>query len=184
MQNVLLSSLIDHVRFIPLASEPPEAIINDRFGIKVIISENYIYVVQTEPINMVHVFSYPNGKFIHRHHRISRGPGEYTYIGDVDVYHDTLYILSLNSIFAYTFDGKYIDEYNIGMRANNFRVIDQNIFLLIGLILSSEVSLAAPMTLSHTTLKNHISTIYSLQSVRLCCIWLRTDFQKDILFLP
>ena len=139
-QNILLSSIVEHIRFIPLASEPPEAIVNDRFGVKVMISENYICVVQTDPGNMVHIFSYPDGKFIHRHNRIGRGPGEYTYISDVDVYKDTLYILSFNTILAYTLDGKFIAEYNIGMRAIRFRVIDQNSFLLISHILSSEVA--------------------------------------------
>ena len=133
IKNIRLSSIIENYRFIPLESEPVEALINDRYGMKTIISDNFIYIVPTgiPSSDKIYVFSYPEGKFMYCHNKAGRGPGEYITISDFDVYGNIIYILNLDKILSYTYDGKFIRQFDLGIRSSNFRVIDENTFFII-----------------------------------------------------
>ena len=133
VQNIRLSSIIGDYRFIPLDSEPVEALINDKFGMKIIISDRFIYIVPTNisSNDKIYVFSYPEGKFICCHNKTGRGPGEYITISDYDVFNNIIYVLNMDQILSYTYDGKFIKQYDIGIRSSNFRVIDENTFFIV-----------------------------------------------------
>ncbi|MDR2585249.1 MAG: 6-bladed beta-propeller [Prevotellaceae bacterium] len=132
--NISLSSIIDHCELIALRSDRPDAVINDQFGLKLLVTDLYIYVLPAAPNNKkIHVFSNPDGNFIYCLDKIGRGPGEYLSITDFDVYKDSIYVLNLNTIITYTQSGNFIKEYKVGIRASNFKVIDENTFLIVAM---------------------------------------------------
>ena len=132
-KNIRLSSVIDYYRFIPLESEPVEALIDNKRRLKTIISDKFIYIVPEgiPSTEKIYVFSYPEGKFMYCHNKTGRGPGEYNAIFDYDVYNNIIYVLDINKILSYTHDGKFIRQVDIGVRPSNFRVIDENTFVVV-----------------------------------------------------
>jgi hypothetical protein len=69
---------------------------------------NNRFYIQDREQKVIFIFD-ENGKYINKINRLGRGPGEYIYINDFDIYNDYIYILSVPKILRYDLNGKYID---------------------------------------------------------------------------
>ncbi|MCH7413533.1 6-bladed beta-propeller [Belliella sp. R4-6] len=107
---------------------------------KLIISENFIFVLDLTGLNHVYVFDL-NGKFISRLGEIGDGPDEYRRLGDFDVTSDGQVILldrQRKRLFVYSTDWALLEVKKFEFRADSFVALKNG--FLFGLVIESEFS--------------------------------------------
>lgn len=105
---------------------------------KLIISDNFIFVLDLTGSNHVYVFDL-NGKFISRLGNIGDGPNEYRRLGDFDVTDDGKVVLldrQRKRLFVYSTVGALLEIKKFDFRADSFVALGDG--FLFGLVVESE----------------------------------------------
>ena len=127
-KEVKLSSLVDSVSYIPL--ETKNDLLIGQLA-KLVVSDDYIYIL--DEFSSVFCFN-RQGKFIRKIGNKGVGPGEYTDIDDIDVYHQHVYLFDggLHKLFIYNADGSLKQEVKIDYWTEKMKVVDDSWVALYG----------------------------------------------------
>jgi hypothetical protein len=92
-----------------------------------IVNDDRIYILDRRVGKACFVFD-REGKYVGKVQRFGRGPGEYTSIGDIQVYNGLIYLYDRENraIKVYTESGEFAKEYKLIERFNHFLVVDDN----------------------------------------------------------
>jgi hypothetical protein len=90
------------------------------------VTDSRIYVLDKRMRKACFVFD-REGKYIGKIDRMGRGPGEYTYIQDMQVHDGLVYFLTFpNAVMVYTEEGKFVKKHDLKDRFNHFMMLDEN----------------------------------------------------------
>lgn len=105
--TLFISEISDSIKFIPLETNKKSFIKKIQ---KVKLYDSLIFIQDWK--NLL-VFN-SEGKFIRQIGRKGKGPGEYSWILNFDIYKDTIYLSTSikNTLIKYTIDGKFCEEIN------------------------------------------------------------------------
>ncbi len=117
-----LSEVFEPIDIIPLETKQ-ESFVGGASRIK-FYGDN-IYVFDKDGAKGLLVFS-KNGKFKYKIGNIGKGPGEYLYPKDFDIYKDEIRILDLNKIVVYDISGKFKKEFQLDFLADFFATVSDN----------------------------------------------------------
>jgi len=106
--------------------------------VRIIINDSAIYI-KDRSSNNVFVFN-KDGSFRYKINLIGRGPEEISFLSDLDVYEDCLYLLGSmdKKILCYNSNGKYLKTIKlkeIGVNALN--ILNTDLFLMAGFMVLS-----------------------------------------------
>lgn len=121
-----LSTVAEDIEYIPL-ERTSECIISGGIS-KICISSEDIFVFD---FNLCYRFN-RQGKFRNRVGRIGRGPGECNRPTDiaVDTINQWVYLLDLDKMVKYNYDGSFVKAYKLGFKAMRFVNTDGGLFFL------------------------------------------------------
>ncbi len=131
IKNTKLSNFLGHYRIIPLELNT-ESIIG---RVNKIVKRNDIFYILSDD-KRIHAFD-TNGRFLFVLDKLGKGPEEYVYIGDFDIYLNDrdaeIWLCDYNSIKIYDgTNGDYLRTINFDFVVNKFVKIDNKILLLTG----------------------------------------------------
>ncbi len=104
---------------------------------KVIVSEDYIYILDNENVNGIYCFD-KMGNFVNSYIKVGRGPQEYTKIYDISFFQDRIYVfaepnqffvLNRNLEYVESIEIKWTDEIPLAQFGQYFSVIDSETIL-------------------------------------------------------
>ncbi|MDE6451547.1 MAG: 6-bladed beta-propeller [Odoribacter sp.] len=123
-----LSELFDSVRVIPLETNE-ESLIGEITRLQYVKDHFYILDRKTKALL---VFDH-QGKFLWKIQSVGRGPQEYTRLIDLDIDPEketiNLYVGYPQKLMQYDLNGKFINEYNIGINANSIALQSDRLIL-------------------------------------------------------
>ena len=129
--NVSLTELLGHYKITPLE-------LNEEFPIgrinKIVKRDGRYYILSED--KRIHVYD-EDGHFLFVLNKLGKGPGEYVYIGDFDVYtvntSTEIWLCDHSSIKIYSgIDGNYLRSINFNYVVNKFKKVGNRILLLTG----------------------------------------------------
>lgn len=127
-RSLNLSEIIDTCKFVKLETND-----NCLFGNidKIRIDSTGIYIMDCKEAESIFRFD-RNGHFLNKIGSAGRGPGEYFFPQDFDLFDGKVYVFNGNQskIFKYSVDGVYLDEISLNLRCNAFSVLSSNKIVL------------------------------------------------------
>lgn len=98
---------------------------------KVLTTNEELLILDTQTTARVYIFDH-TGKFIRNIAKEGNGPGEYSFLGDMDIdCQNNLHLLDLRKakILQYRLDGTFIGENKFGFLTRNFGVLQEHAYL-------------------------------------------------------
>lgn len=124
-RKTLMSSFIELNNVVPLETTDSSLLGSIE---KIIKFDGDFYIKsKNRPLD---VFS-GTGKFKKKIGSLGVGPEEYVEVGDYDVDHDYIYILTISQIQVYTQDGKFVRSIPLSLNASGIRVLKNQIVLFV-----------------------------------------------------
>lgn len=105
---------------------------------KVYLINDTLYVMHDK--NQISSFN-SEGKFLHAYSHLGQGPGEYSYINDIDIKEGIIYILSRNKIYKYSINDDFIGSIDLDNAAIGLCLYKDGIVLNNGFGLGSNATL-------------------------------------------
>lgn len=125
-----LSKLVGKFQLIPLTNEP-----NHLLGDidKVLFNDSLIFIMDQFITNSLQIFERSSGKELYYLGSTGDGPGEFRDIYDFDIDRKSklIYLFDgrLSKILTFDFEGKFLSEFKIPIRAGNFRRFENGEFI-------------------------------------------------------
>lgn len=125
--NLLLSTIVDRIRYIKLETDNHNLIGNVD---KLIYQNGRFYILDTYAAKSIFVFR-EDGKFLFKINSIGRGPGEFIRPDDFDV--DSLrgiFVLDVEQrkLIRYDLNGKYVEEIFLPFTAISFAIVGDTLY--------------------------------------------------------
>jgi len=122
------SSIIKNIEFYELETND-----NSLFGetSKVLTTDDNIIILDSRNTNSIFIFDY-KGKFISKIANEGNGPGEYNFLGDMDIdSQDNLHLLDLrkNKVLEYKLDGKFKEDNKFDFLTYKFGVLGEDSYV-------------------------------------------------------
>ncbi|MEO9572289.1 MAG: 6-bladed beta-propeller [Polaribacter sp.] len=98
---------------------------------KILATDKGVFILDTKSTNSIFNFDFL-GKFLGKIGSEGNGPGEYSFLGDMDVdYKGDLQLLDLrkSKILKFQIDGKFINEKKFGFMTYKFAVLNKNSYI-------------------------------------------------------
>jgi hypothetical protein len=129
--------LFNEIVLVPLETNDSSLIGNIN---KIYIDDTSIYILDS---NQKSLFVFSNkGKYLHKLHKVGRGPGEYVHIADFNVNSNgDIEILDSYKIITYNNQLEYVNEFNIPTVAHYFCWLDEEHIILYHLQAQNRISL-------------------------------------------
>lgn len=129
-QVIQLSGLVADFQYIPLNNKESH-LLGDID--KILFSDSLIFVMDQYITNSLQIFSRANGKELTYLEGSGEGPGEFSEIYDFDIDREAqiIYLFDgrLSKVLTFSFDGEYLQEYRVPLRAANFRKLASGDFV-------------------------------------------------------
>jgi len=107
---------------------------------KYVISENYIYLLDTEKEKAVYCFSL-SGKYINKYNSFGKGPNEFTKLNDLSAFEDKVYILiNYGQILEFDHQLNLISSFQTENNCTNFEKIEDG-FVLSGFDIAGDIKI-------------------------------------------
>lgn len=127
-----ISEIANNIEYVPLETAD-SSLLGD---VSEVYYSNGYFVLNTKKntSGILNIFD-KDGHYYSKLNSRGRGPGEYTSIYDIDVYKDTIVLLSINKINEYSFDGKFlktipIDKNEVPLGVEKVKKLDDKHYLL------------------------------------------------------
>lgn len=121
--KILLSSLLDTIRFIYLETNPNSLIGNID---KIVKKNGYIYISSDRKF----LLKFNNkGHYINKIGEVGKGPAEFVELVDFDVNNDYIAILGYKKIYFYDFNGRIIKTLTLNFIAKKMKITNKGNFL-------------------------------------------------------
>ncbi len=126
--DIKISDIYDSIYMVPL--ETNKNCLIEHIEKLFIVKKNIIILDNGRTNSQILHFDH-SGKFQNKIGSEGKGPGEYYFINDIDIYNNNIYILDANrKIICYSINNHFIDEFNTNIPGNNLCILNDSTFLI------------------------------------------------------
>lgn len=109
---------------------------------KILVSDSLVFILDQNTFNSLQIFDLFTGEQVGLFYPIGEGPGEMKIISEFDLDEENRRILiydnSLAKVLSFSFDGDFLFEKRLPLRAHSFKAITENQWLFLSIIDGNE----------------------------------------------